>query len=125
MAAALTGPKFGWVGLLGTRAVMESHLWGAIPTLEVVLPEGDDLAATHDAYIAMATASRVSEAQRELFFRIGADLVQGRGAEVVVLAGTDLCLAFDGIDCGFPVVDCAQVHVDALVRATLGDSLDG
>ena len=120
MAAALTQRKLARVGLLGTRTVMESRLYGAVPELEVALPAGDDLAATHEAYIAMATAGRVGEAQRTLFFRVGAELVQNQGAEVVVLAGTDLCLAFDGVECGFPVLDSAQVHIDALLRRSFG-----
>lgn len=120
MAAALARLEVGRVGLIGTRAVMQSRLYGAVPALEVVLPEGADLAATHDAYIAMARAGRASEEQRELFFRIGAGLCREQGAEVVVLGGTDLCLAFDGVACGFPVLDCARVHLDALVKASLG-----
>lgn len=119
MAAALARLKVGRVGLIGTRTVMESRLYGAVPELDVVLPSGDDLAATHEAYVAMARAGRVSETQRELFFRVGASLCREQGAEVVVLAGTDLCLAFEGAECGFPVIDCARVHVDALLRASL------
>ncbi len=120
MAATLTARGVARVGLLGTRTVMESHIYGAIPTIEVVLPQGADLDATHEAYIAMASAGRVTEDQRALFFRLGAELVREQGAEVVVLVGTDLFLAFDGQACGFPVIDCARVHVDALARASLG-----
>ena len=120
MAATLTARGVARVGLLGTRTVMESHIYGAIPTIEVVLPQGADLDAPHEAYIAMASAGRVTEDQRALFFRLGAELVREQGAEVVVLVGTDLFLAFDGQACGFPVIDCARVHVDALARASLG-----
>ena len=120
MAATLTARGVARVGLLGTRTVMDSHIYGAIPAIEVVLPQGAELDATHEAYIAMASAGRVTEDQRALFFRLGAELVREQGAEVVVLVGTDLFLAFDGRDCGFPVIDCARVHVDALARASLG-----
>ena len=120
MAATLTARGVARVGLLGTRTVMDSHIYGAIPAIDVVLPQGAELDATHEAYIAMASAGRVTEDQRALFFRLGAKLVREQGAEVVVLVGTDLFLAFDGRACGFPVIDCARVHVDALARASLG-----
>ena len=42
-----------------------------------------------------------------------------RGAEAVLLGGTDLCLAFDGIDPGYEVIDAADLHVAALVPLAL------
>jgi aspartate racemase len=51
-----------------------------------------------------------------VFFSIGRRLCQEQGAEAVLLGGTDLCLAFQDRDCGFPVIDCADVHIDALYK---------
>jgi hypothetical protein len=34
-------------------------------------------------------------------------------------AGVDLALAFDGRDCGFPTVDSARTHIDALNRLSI------
>ncbi len=121
MAARLTADGHRRIAIMGTAAVMESHIYGAIPDIEVVLPTGHDLQATHDNYVTMASAGRVNEAQRDFFFRQGAALVRDQGAEVVVLGGTDLCLAFEGRDCGFPVLDSAAVHVDALNRLSLAN----
>ena len=45
--------------------------------------------------------------------------MQKQGAEIVILAGTDLFLAFDGYDCGFPTLDSARAHVDGLTRHSL------
>jgi aspartate racemase len=39
-----------------------------------------------------------------------------RGADAILLGGTDLGLAFDGYDPGFRVVDGVDVHVEHLVR---------
>ena len=36
-------------------------------------------------------------------------------AEAILLGGTDLFLAFVGEDCGFPTLDCADVHVESAV----------
>ena len=122
LEAALVRRKLRRVGLLGTRVVMESRVYGGLPGIEVVVPEGADLDSIHDEYVALATAGRVTDRQREFFFSTGLDLCRRQGAEAVVLAGTDLFLAFDGHDCGFPVIDSAQVHIDALYRESIKPS---
>ena len=71
------------------------------------------------AYLDMAMTGAVTDHHREFFFRIGGDLHRD-GAEAVLLAGTDLCLVFDGRDCGFPTIDCALAHVEAITRLSLG-----
>jgi len=109
------------VGILGTRTVMESRVYGALPFVDVVLPQGDDLARTHESYVAMAITGRVTAEQRRTFHSIGEGLCRNRGAEAIILGGTDLFLAFEGHDCGFPVIDCALVHVAALHRKSIGD----
>jgi len=122
VAAEIKRQQFKTVGILGTRMVMETRLYGAISAATVVVPQGAALAEVHKNYAEMATAGRVSEAQRRFFFEVGATLHRDQGAEVVLLGGTDLFLAFANADCGFPVLDCAQVHVDALCRKSLGGS---
>jgi len=108
------------VGMLGTRVVMESHLYGALSDVTVRLPEGDDLVTTDLEYIAMARAGRATDEQRAFFFRTGRAL-HGKGAQVVLLAGTDLFLAFDGRESGVATIDCATVHVEALARLAFAD----
>lgn len=107
------------VGVLGTRVVMDSRIYGGIPSVDVVVPQGDSFDAVHGAYVAMAVAGRATAEQRTLFFAAGRELCQRQGAEAVVLGGTDLFLAFAGHDCGFPVIDGAQVHIDALYRESI------
>jgi len=111
--AALARRKFKKVGIIGTRTVMETKLYGGIPSVEVVPTEGEDLDRIHNNYVEMATVGHVNEAQRQVFFEAGRRLT-ARGAEVVMLGGTDLFLAFAGHDPGFAVIDCADVHVDAI-----------
>jgi len=110
------------VGLLGTRSVMESRLYGGISSVKIVMPAGRDLDATHDNYVAMATSGQATDQQREFFLSQGQKMCQEQGADAIALAGTDLFLAFDGSDCDYPVIDCAQVHIDALMSASLGDN---
>jgi aspartate racemase len=113
VAAAIAARGLKRIGVLGTRTVMESRLYGGVPSAELIAPAGDGLAETHAAYSAMAQAGRVTDQQREVFLREGRRLMQ-RGAEAIMLGGTDLFLAFVGHTPEFPLVDCADIHVDAI-----------
>jgi aspartate racemase len=104
------------IGILGTRMVMETRLYGALASASVLIPEGEDLHEVHKAYAEMASVGRVSQAQRAVFFSAGEALYRQRGAEVILLGGTDLFLAFQGEDCQFPILDCADIHVEALYQ---------
>jgi aspartate racemase len=107
------------LGLIGTRRVMTSRFYGAIPEAKVTAPSGDLFSCVHDAYVAMATLGRVTEQQRAIFVAAGKILVEQQGCEIVMLGGTDLALAFDDHDPGFPTLDCAQVHADAIAKVAM------
>lgn len=109
---------FKTIGLLGTRAVLESRLYGGITSADLVLPQGDDLGATHANYVEMATAGRAAPHHRSFFRDMGKKLRDEQGAEAVALAGTDLFLVLDENEPEFQVIDCAKVHIAALVAAS-------
>jgi aspartate racemase len=102
------------VGLLGSQVAIESRLYGSLTGVEIVLPYGDDISSVSDEYFAMARSQCATEAQRKTFFSVGARLCSEQNAEVVILAGTDMFLAFAGAEPGFEVIDCAEVHTQAL-----------
>jgi aspartate racemase len=106
------------VGVIGTRVAMQTRLYGAVRSAELLVPDGDMLDRVHDAYTTMAMAGAVTAAQRAIFLDAGQALM-ARGAEAVMLGGTDLALAFTG-DAPFPLFDCAGVHAAAIARAALG-----
>ena len=124
LEAELTDKGLKRIGLLGSRVSMETRLYGGIDGIDVMVPPGADLDLVHETYVSMALSGSVTQQQRELFFSMGKALYEQQGAEVIVLAGTDLFLAFDGEDCGFPVIDSALVHINALLRHTIGDAAD-
>jgi len=66
----------------------------------------------------MAMTGRATDEQRRILFTIGRQLRETKRAEVVLLGGTDMFLAFQGQDCGFPVLDCADMHIEALYRVS-------
>lgn len=106
------------IGIIGTRMVMDTRLYGSISSADIIVPDGDEFEQVQASYGAMATVGRVTEAQRQVFFDAGRRL-RDRGAEAVLLGGTDLFLAFQGRDCDFPVIDLADVHVEAIYQRSL------
>jgi aspartate racemase len=118
--AAIRERKLKTIGILGTSMVMRTGLYGGITAARIVVPEGAALEEVHQNYIAMAGVGRVTEAQRRVFFTNGERLCREQGADAVFLGGTDLCLAFAGQDCGFPVLDSADIHVEAIYRESVG-----
>lgn len=115
------------VGLLGTRVVMRTRLYGQLQHTESVACD-DDVERLGAMYQDMAVAGACTDMQREVFYAAGRRMVDEFGADAIVLAGTDLNLAFDGRrDPGYRVIDALDVHVSLLAdlaagRATLENS---
>lgn len=107
------------IGILGTRTVMETKFYGAIHGTEIVPPGGSDLDQVHQAYVAMAASGVVTEEQRQTFQAASQRLIRDHGAQAILLGGTDLALVFNEQTSEFPLVDCAGIHVDAIVKVAL------
>jgi aspartate racemase len=117
--AAFAERGYGTVGLLGTRVVMRTGLYGMLERTRAVALE-EEIEGLGQAYQEMAVAGTCSAAQRALFLDAAERLVRDRGADAVVLAGTDLNLAFDGQETDYPVIDALDIHVDVLARLATG-----
>jgi aspartate racemase len=113
----ISARKFKKLGLIGTRVVMETSFYGAIKEVKIIAPPPNELTAVHEAYVAMASMGTITEAQRQVFFSAGKNLMEKAGVDAVMLAGTDLALAFHQRESGFPTMDCAAIHADAIFRA--------
>ena len=109
---------FKTVGLMGTKIVMNTSLYGQLSQTKALAPT-DTLDLVSETYIEMALASECSETQRAFFIEEGRKLID-QGAEAIVLAGTDLNLAFDGRDVGYNVIDALDVHVTLLTDLAVG-----
>ena len=70
----------------------------------------------------LRAAGACSQPQRQLFLDAGRRMVDEQGAEAIVLAGTDLNLAFDGQEPGYRVIDALDVHVELLARLASGET---
>jgi aspartate racemase len=108
------------LGILGTRLVMETRLYGSLSAATVLAPPEPQLSQVHDAYVAMAAAGVISPAQQQLFHSAARQLIDEAGAQAIMLGGTDLALAFDPANAPFRLVDCAAIHAQALADLALG-----
>lgn len=109
----------GKVGLLGTRVVMRTRLYGQLRKTEATALD-DEIETLGQTYQDMAVAGVCTEEQRTLLVDAGARMVRDQEADAVVLAGTDLNLAFDGQNTGYRVVDALDVHVGQLAKLAMG-----
>jgi aspartate racemase len=108
----------GCVGLLGTRVVMRTRLFGQLHKTRALAPD-EQIDTLGQRYQDLAVRGSSTDADRAAFFAAGRQMID-RGAETIVLAGTDLNLAFDGHDPGYPVTDALDVHV-VLARLAAGE----
>jgi aspartate racemase len=107
------------VGVLGNKVVMKTRLFDSFQNIEIVVPPEKSLDDVHKAYMSIAVSGAVTEEQRRTIFQAGKKMCEEQGAQTIVLAGTDLFVAFDGQDCGFNYTDSALIHIDAIHRASL------
>lgn len=108
----------GCVGLLGTRVVIRTRLYGQLARTRAIALD-DEIESLGQLYQDMAVAGSCDPSTRARFLEAGQRLTD-QGAEAVVLAGTDLNLAFDGQETPYRVVDALDVHVAVLADLASG-----
>ena len=106
------------IGLLGTRVVMRTRLYGQLVDTGAIVLD-DEIDRLGQSYQDMAVAGACTPAQRALFLDAGKRMIAA-GADAIVLAGTDLNMAFDGQDTGYPVIDALDFHVALLADLAAG-----
>ncbi len=113
----------GTVGLLGTRVVMRTKLYGQLRRTRAIALDGE-IESLGQLYQDMAVEGFCEAPTRARFLEAGQRLVD-QGAEAVVLAGTDLNLAFDGQETPYRVIDALDVHVALLADLASGQRVLG
>lgn len=108
--------KLKHVALFGTTFTMEGSLWGQLAGVEIIKPRPDEIAFVGRAYQRILDTQRGHDEDTAGLHRIAADLQRRDGVESILLAGTDLAVIFDEATAGFPCIDCARVHIDAIVE---------
>jgi aspartate racemase len=115
-AQGLTRP-----GLLGTRFTMQGRFFGdvfAARGMTIVVPEGDDVTYVHDVYVNELVRGQFLDTSRAGLVAV-MDRLRARGADAIILGGTELPLILRGVGYPLPVLDTTQIHVDAALHAAL------
>src|SRR5262245_6401903 len=103
------------VAVLGTQFVMETDMFGRLDGVEIVRPSAQQAALVRDNYLIIARTGDVAQADIEGVRAVSQALTDA-GADAIILAGTELSLAFSEETAGFPALDSGRVHIDALVE---------
>lgn len=80
------------------------------------MPDGARIERIHELYKEFVDGRGSDAKADELRKR---EFVSRDGAQSVLIAGTDLSNVFTDSNAGFPMIDCARVHIDAIVRRLL------
>lgn len=107
------------VAVFGTRFVMESALFGFMGDVEVIQAKPDEVETIHNTYVELAGKGKGTEEQRRTLTALAQTLLMRDGVDAIVLAGTDLALLFDDSNTEFPHIDCAALHLAAIVKGLL------
>jgi aspartate racemase len=116
IAAELRARGLRRVALFGTSFTMEGSLWGQLAGVEIVKPRPDEIAFVGKAYQRILDTQQADAAEAAGLRRIAAELQRRDGVEAILLAGTDLAVMFDEATAGFPCIDVARLHIDAIVE---------
>ena len=114
LAAELVRQRIRRIALLGSIFTVQGSLWGQLAGIDIVKPEPDEIAFIGAAYQRILDG-KTDPADADGFRRI-ARALQARGAETILIAGTDLVVLFDEQTAGFPCLDVARLHIDAIVE---------
>ena len=120
IGAELRARKLTRVALFGTTFTLEGGLWGQLTGFEIVKPRPDEIAFIGKAYQRILDTQKGDAADTAGLRRIAADLQKRDGVEAILLAGTDLAVIFDEATAGFPAIDVARLHIDAIVERLVG-----
>jgi aspartate racemase len=109
------------IAVLGTRFVIESDLFGEVPSVEFVRPQPAEIERIHEIYTKLALSGEASPGQHAELSAIAHELIRRDKVDAVLLGGTDLALLFNDSNTDFPHVDVAGVHIRAIARKMLED----
>lgn len=115
LSRELAARAAGRVGVFGTRFVMESALFGEMREVEIIKWRAHEADYIHNTYVELARTGTGSEDQRRELTALAHTALRRDGVDAIVLAGTDLALLFNESNSDFPCIDCAALHIRAIL----------
>jgi aspartate racemase len=108
--------------VFGTRYVMESALFGFIENVEIIPSKPEEVDYIHNTYVELARMGKGSNEQLRNLTAVAHTLRERDGVDAIILAGTDFALLFNDSNTNFPSVDCAALHIKAILNDLLDES---
>lgn len=118
-AAAEIGRRgFRRIAVLGARVTMESRLFGALrDQAEVIVPSLADLELVSGIYSRIVENESALPAEIDSVRTLAHRLIETERLDGILLAGTDWSFVFNPENTGFPHIDGARVHIQAIMSA--------
>ncbi len=104
------------VAVFGTRFVIDSALFSFLDRVQIISPRQEEVNEIHQIYSKLAQEGKGSEEQHRKLTDLAHTLCTRDEVDVILLAGTDLALIFNESNTDFPHVDCAGVHIRAIIE---------
>ena len=98
------------LGLIGTDKAMNTKIYDLTNEVDWLIPNAKEFDDVHNSYVALATEGKANKKDSETLTSAARKLID-RGAEAVVLGGTDLFLVFENHQLPFEIIDCADIHI--------------
>lgn len=89
-------------------------MFGQLADFDVVRPHADEADIVYRIYAELVAVGVGTDAQAQTVRETATRLIARESVEAIVVAGTELALIVDEDSAGYPIVDCAQLHVEAL-----------
>lgn len=115
LAAELRARGTTRIALFGSIYTVQASLWGQLAEVEIVKPRPEEIAFIGQAYQRILDG-RTEPGDDDTLRRIAANLQHRDGVETILLAGTDLAVMLDEQSAGFPCLDVARPHIEAIVE---------
>lgn len=107
------------VALFGTRFVTESSMFGMLEGVDVIKPLPAEIEYVNRIYLELVINAEGTEEQHQGLTELAWKLCKRDQLDAIVLAGTDFTTLFDEGNTEFPRVDCAAIHLQAIVKGLL------
>ena len=98
------------IGLVGTNKAMDTKIYNLTDEINWLIPEAEQFDDVHNSYVALATEGKANKQISEKLISASKKLID-RGADAVVLGGTDLFLVFENHQLPFEIIDSADIHI--------------
>jgi aspartate racemase len=119
LVEAVRKRKIARAAAFGTRYTINANLFGRLTGVELVRPRPEEIEEIHGIYQQILDGKHNPvEAHRRLT-EMAQTLIRRDGVEAILIAGTDLAEVFNEANTEFPSIDCAAVHIEAIVEAAL------